>query len=73
MTDLAPKELDVRKSIGIIQSIINAIIYLKSNFYAPSQIRDDYVVYSNEKWGIRHAVCYRSEDNDSNLKHAYDS
>lgn len=45
-----------------MQSVLQAVVYLRMNMITPCQLRFEYIVQCGGKWGICHAICDRSEE-----------
>jgi len=40
---------------------MNGLIHLRLNLITPSQLSFAYVIQKKQQWGLRHAICERSE------------
>ena len=61
LSTLPPSFHNVQLSVTAMKAISVALVHLRLTMLMPCQLKPAYVVRVGEQWGLRYAVCNRSE------------
>jgi hypothetical protein len=64
LSDLPPSPDNLQESVVGVQGVMEAVLFLRMNMITPCQLRFEYIVKCDGKWGLCHAICDRTDEED---------
>lgn len=68
---LEPGPDNLSESLEAMRAVVNALVHLRLNLVMPCQLKFSYIIKSNGKWGLRHAICNRDDQVEQDGEDSY--